>query len=104
MVAAIDAEFGTDLPDAAVFRARTVAELAIVVDAGVGRRRRRRFRIDPDLGGDRSSDLGGEEAMLFEYRMAPDDPRYNVTRATAEHSGAGPRSITVGSPRPSVTS
>ncbi|MFK8025628.1 MAG: AMP-binding protein, partial [Ilumatobacter sp.] len=77
VVAAIDAEFGTDLPDAAVFRARTVRALAEVVE-----RHRRLGDEHPitRLGSDAPPRSEAEEAMLFEYRSDPSDPRYNVTR------------------------
>ncbi len=82
VVATIDAAFGTDLHDAAVFRSRTIRELAAVVDR----------TLSEGLGADRHVSIppldpsaplplsAGEEAMLFEYRAAPHDPRYNVTR------------------------
>lgn len=91
-VAAIDAEFGTDLPDAAVFRARTVGELAIVVEQALGGSGKAVPEQIPTLGGDQQAPISsGEEAMLFDYRMAPEVPRYNVTRAyRLRHSGDGP--------------
>ncbi len=91
-VAAIDAEFGTDLPDAAVFRARTVRELAIVVDQALDVAGTVVPELIPTLAGDQRSPIStGEEAMLFDYRMAPEVPRYNVTRAyRLRHSGDGP--------------
>ncbi|MEO0494675.1 MAG: AMP-binding protein, partial [Actinomycetota bacterium] len=76
VVALVDEAFGTDLPDAAVFRARTIVELAEQVDAAE--------RVGPADALD-TSDAGsvlspGEEAMLFDYRAAPHDTRYNVNR------------------------
>ena len=80
VVAAVDVEFGTDLHDAAVFRARTIRELAAAVSAGLSRESAgaRNDRIVPV-----SHPLplsAGEEAMLFDHRMNPKDTRYNVTR------------------------
>ncbi len=80
VVAAVDVEYGTDLHDAAVFRARTIRELAAVVSTG----------LSGESGSNRSDRIApvshplplsaGEEAMLFEHRMNPNDTRYNVTR------------------------
>ncbi|NIR38662.1 MAG: hypothetical protein GWN79_15910, partial [Actinobacteria bacterium] len=74
--------FGTDIPDAAVFRDRTIRGLAAVVDAHrggvVGT-----TAIDALPAPDPTAPLAlsaGEEAMLFEYRSDPADTRYNVTR------------------------
>jgi len=80
VVAAIDAEYGTDLHDAAVFRARTIRELATVVTSAVSGQSdgRRSDPIEPIVGV--LPLTAGEEAMLFEYRMDPTDTRYNVTR------------------------
>ncbi len=81
-VARIDAELDIDLPDAAVFRARTVRALAEVVEMAVsdGTRSGRHIPI-PHLAPDRPLPLSdGEESMLFEYRMDPDNTRYNVNR------------------------
>ncbi len=91
-VAAIDALFGTDLPDASVFRYRTVRELAVLVEQALGDARHR-SRADPIAPLDPGAPLPlaeGEEAMLFEYRMAPDDPRYNVTRLVPRRRGGRP--------------
>ena len=82
VVAAIDAEFGTDLHDATVFRARTVRELAAVVEhtlaEGPGPDRHASI---PHLDSSGPPPLSaGEEAMLFEYRADQRDPRYNITR------------------------
>ena len=90
-VAAIDALFGTDLPDAAVFRYRTVRELAVLVEQVLGdeRHRSRADSIGPLDPGAPLPLAEGQEAMLFEYRMAPDDPRYNVTRLYRIAEGAG---------------
>ena len=82
-VAAIDADFETDLPDAAVFRSRTIRELAVVVQQALtdGQPAAVVAQIPP-LGADRPHPLSaGEEAMLLAYRMTPDAPRYNVTRS-----------------------
>ena len=81
VVAAVDVEFGTDLPDAAVFRARSIRELsvmvALAVDTGERSSTRAIERLDPD---DSPPLSAGEEAMLFDYRVDPTNPRYNVTR------------------------
>ncbi|MEM8619079.1 MAG: amino acid adenylation domain-containing protein [Actinomycetota bacterium] len=77
-VAAIDAALGTNLPDAAVFTARTPRELAALVDdLGEDTTEAGNATI-PDVDGAPLSP--GEEAMLFEYRLDPADTRYNVTR------------------------
>ena len=82
VVATIDATFGTDLHDAAVFRSRTIRELAAVVDRAVseGTEADRHTSIPPLDPSAPTPLSAGEEAMLFEYRAAPHDPRYNVTR------------------------
>ncbi|MEM9745851.1 MAG: AMP-binding protein [Actinomycetota bacterium] len=93
VVARCDREFGTDLPDASVFRSRTVRELAEVVDAALASagdedsstaapasapvvaipaRARRQADDPPPLS-------PGQEAMLLEIRSSGDDSRYNVT-------------------------
>ena len=77
VVALMDAEFGVDLPDAAVFRCRTVEELAALVD--------RAERVDGDdlaaVAVEGPTPIApGEEAMLLEYRLDPADTRYNVNR------------------------
>ncbi len=80
-VAAIDAALGTNLPDAAVFTARTPRELAVLVDdalASVGASASTIPSTIPAVDGAPLS--AGEEAMLFEYRRDPGDTRYNVTR------------------------
>jgi amino acid adenylation domain-containing protein len=89
VVAAIDAEYGTDLHDAAVFRARTIRELAAVVTAAVAgpSEGRRTDPIEPIVG--LPPLTAGEEAMLFEYRMDPTDTRYNVTRRYRVRLDAG---------------
>ena len=80
VVATVADTMGAVLDDAAVFHARTVRELALLIDGS----------IDP-LGGRSRSDVGipavdgaplsaGEEAMLFDHRRDPGDTRYNVTR------------------------
>jgi amino acid adenylation domain-containing protein len=88
VVAAVDVEYGTDLHDATVFRARTIRELAATVSAALatsgtdvpdaGTRRTRNDVIFPVAG--RPPLSAGEEAMLFDYRSDPGDTRYNVTR------------------------
>ena len=80
VVAAVDVEYGTDLHDAAVFRARTIRELAAAVSVGLSGESAsgRRDPIAPVIGQLPLS--AGEEAMLFDYRMSPSDTRYNVTR------------------------
>ncbi len=89
VVAAIDVEYGTDLHDAAVFRARTVRDLAAVVAAAlasasagghVGPPTRRTRSDDIDSVASPLPLSAGEEAMLFEHRSDPGDTRYNVTR------------------------
>jgi amino acid adenylation domain-containing protein len=89
VVAAVDAEYGTDLHDAAVFRARTIRELATVVAAAVAGQSdgRRTEPIEPIVGPPPLTP--GEEAMLFEYRMDPADTRYNVTRRYRVRLDAG---------------
>jgi len=83
-VAAVDVAFGTDLPDAAVFRHRTVRELAAAVD----RRPIDASRpgtgglpaippLDPDVVRPLSA---GEEALLFDYRLDPSSARHSVIR------------------------
>ena len=80
VVAAIGDSMGAALDDAAVFHARTIRELAALLDGSVDA-----------LGGDTRSDAAiapvdgaplsaGEEAMLFDHRRDPGDTRYNVTR------------------------
>ncbi|MGB1504290.1 MAG: amino acid adenylation domain-containing protein [Acidimicrobiales bacterium] len=76
VVARIDAAFGTDLPDAAVFRARTIAELAAIVDGAEAIT----APTAVDLPDGPLPLSPGEEYMLFEYRTDPINPRYNVTR------------------------
>lgn len=79
VVAAIDDRFGTYLPDATVFRVRTIRELAAVVDdaAPAASPAPPIEPLDPTAPLPLSA---GEEAMLFEYRIDPDDVRYNVNR------------------------
>ncbi|MEM7140314.1 MAG: amino acid adenylation domain-containing protein [Actinomycetota bacterium] len=79
VVAMIDDEFGTDLPDATVFRVRTIRELAAVVDIGAtaAQPTEEIAPLDPSEPLPLSA---AEEAMLFEYRVDPADTRYNVTR------------------------
>jgi amino acid adenylation domain-containing protein len=102
VVAAVDVEYGTDLHDATVFRARTIRDLAATVSAALATsrsdvsdaapRRTRNDAITPVVGPPPLS--AGEEAMLFDYRFDPTDTRYNVTRlyrvdvATDPTSGA----------------
>ena len=80
VVATVADTMGAALDDAAVFHARTVRELAVLIDGPVDAH-----------GGVAGSDAGipavvgaplsaGEEAMLFDYRRDPADTRYNVTR------------------------
>lgn len=86
VVAAVDNQFGTDLPDAIVFRSRTIRELAVIVaDAlasadGDDVTARAGHSTIASLDGAVPPLSAGQEAMLFEYRSAPGDPRYNVTR------------------------
>ncbi|MDX2380013.1 MAG: condensation domain-containing protein, partial [Acidimicrobiia bacterium] len=82
VVAAIDTQFGTDLPDAAVFRSPTVRALAEVVERALdGAAANARPATIASLDASEPLPLSaGEEAMLLEYRMDPDDPRYNVNR------------------------
>ena len=77
-VAAVDAALGTNLPDAAVFTARTPRALAALVDDLGADTTEARTATIPDVDGAPLSP--GEEAMLFEYRLDPIDTRYNVTR------------------------
>ena len=80
-VAAIDAEFETDLPDATVFRARTIRDVAAVLRQALSDGQPTATAQIPPLDADRAPPMSaGEEAMLFDYRMAPEVPRYNVTR------------------------
>ncbi len=87
-VAAIDAHYGTNLPDAVVFRSRTVRELAVVVSQALADNERPaghapigRHLVSADGHAVGPAPLSaGEEAMLFEYRMDPANTRYNVTR------------------------
>jgi amino acid adenylation domain-containing protein len=100
VVAAVDVEYGTDLHDAAVFRARTIRELATTVSAaladsatgpsGAATRRTRNDVIAPV--GAPLPLSAGEEAMLFDYRSDPDDTRYNVARLYRVDVGADPTS------------
>jgi amino acid adenylation domain-containing protein len=78
VVAAVDVEYGTDLHDAAVFRARTIRELATVVSAALTAESRSGRTIEPVA--DPLPLSAGEEAMLFDHRTDPGDTRYNVTR------------------------
>ena len=83
VVARIDDAFGTDLPDAALFRHRTVRELAALVDSAApsGSAPVAVVPSRPRRHDDGPLPLSpGEEAMLFEYRVDPRDTRYNVTR------------------------
>ena len=98
VVAAIDAEFGTDLHDAAVFRARTIRELADVVDRRVCPMvRRASHRPDRPDRRDAAPLSAGEEAMLFEYRMDP-------SRHPLQRHPALPRAIGDGHRRRSIDS
>ena len=78
-VAATERRFSIELPDALVFEHRTLQDFAAAVDVHVsgGRRLGTIARLDPSEPPPLSP---GEEAMLFDYRAAPDDVRYNVTR------------------------
>jgi|GEM_PF-1457540 len=85
VVAIIDEHFGTRLEDAAVFTARTVRDLAALVDeqiasgaeAGGGSAHR---RIGPLAPGTPLPLSSSEEAMLFDYRRTPSSTHYNVAR------------------------
>ncbi len=80
VVAAIGDTMGAALDDAAVFHARTIRDLAALIE-GSGDPLGARVRSDagiPDIDGAPLS--AGEEAMLFDHRRAPGDTRYNVTR------------------------
>jgi amino acid adenylation domain-containing protein len=78
VVAAVDVEYGTDLHDATVFRARTIRELAATVSAALATlpaaRVRRRHPQDPqrrDLSGRRSASAvggGGGDAVRLPVR------------------------------------
>ena len=83
-VAAVDVALGTDLPDAAVFRHRTVRELAAAVDralidapaSGTGG-----LAAIPPLDPDAVRPVSaGEEALLFDYRLDPSSARHSVIR------------------------
>jgi len=86
VIARIDAEFGTDLPDATVFRARTIAELAELVDDADTAEQ----EVAVELGDGPLPLSAGEEAMLLEYRLDPTDTRYNVTRLYTLDGQDGP--------------
>ena len=86
VVARIDTEFGTDLPDATVFRARTIAELAELVDEADAAEQ----EVTVELGDGPLPLSAGEEAMLLEYRLDPTDTRYNVTRLYTLDGQDGP--------------
>ena len=80
-VAAVDAAFATDLPDAAVFRHRTVRELATRVELelaapGVGGAQ----PIPPLPAGAPAPLSAGEEALLFDYRLDTASARHSVIR------------------------
>ncbi|MEM9466164.1 MAG: amino acid adenylation domain-containing protein [Actinomycetota bacterium] len=77
VVALVDAEFGVDLPDASVFRCRTVEELAALVDAA---EQADPIEVAADAVTGPAPIAPGEEAMLLEYRLDPADTRYNVSR------------------------
>ncbi len=78
-VAATERRFAIELPDALVFEHRTLQDFAAAVDAHLGRARP--LAAIPELESSEAPPLSpGEEAMLFEYRAAPGDVRYNVTR------------------------
>ena len=77
--------------DASVFRVPYRPGAGGARRAGPGRCDR--SRADPIAPLDPGAPLPlaeGEEAMLFEYRMAPDDPRYNVTRLYRCRRGGRP--------------
>ena len=78
VVAAAERRFATDLPDTLVFRHRTLGEFAAAVD--VERRGGRATDALPELADGSAPLSSGESSMLFEYRAAPRDTRYNVTR------------------------
>ena len=82
VVASIDDCLGTDLPDAALFEARTVRALALLVDRAclIGDPQRPRRAI-PVLAPDELPPLSSsEEAMLFDYRSDPASTHYHVAR------------------------
>lgn len=78
-VAATERRFGVELPDALVFEHRRVRQFALAVDdvIGSGERLQEIPPLDPTTPPPLSP---GEEAMLFEYRAAPGDARYNGMR------------------------
>jgi amino acid adenylation domain-containing protein len=100
VVAAVDVEYGTDLHDATVFRARTIRELATTVSAAlatssVGESAADTGRTRNDVIAPVDAPLplsAGEEAMLFDYRCDPEDTRYNVTRLYRIEFAADPTS------------
>ncbi|MFK8023765.1 MAG: AMP-binding protein, partial [Ilumatobacter sp.] len=81
VVATIADTMQVSLDDAAVFQARTIRDLAALIEADpLGATSRSDAQI-PELEAGRPAPLSaGEEAMLFEYRRDPSDTRYNVTR------------------------
>jgi amino acid adenylation domain-containing protein len=78
-VAALERELGIELPDALAFNHRIMHEFAAEIDAitGTAARSAPIPADDPALP---PALAPGEEAMLLEYRGAPGDVRYNVTR------------------------
>lgn len=83
VVATVADTLATPLDDAAVFHARTVRELAALVDgpADPTAPASRSLATIPALDPAAPTPLSaGEEAMLFEYRRDPLDVRHNITR------------------------
>lgn len=83
VVATVADTLATPLDDAAVFHARTVRELAALIDgpadptAPASRSLATIPALDPAVPAPLSA---GEEAMLFEHRRDPLDVRHNITR------------------------
>jgi amino acid adenylation domain-containing protein len=77
-VVAAERRFGVDLPDALVFDHRRLREFAAAVDAAIDVGA---ITVEiPPLADGPAPLTPGEEAMLFEHRAAPADPRYHGTR------------------------
>ncbi len=74
MVMAVSAELGRTIREELVFTHPTPRSLAAEVEAAGGGR----AGPEPRPAGEPPPLSAGEEAMLFEHRSRPDDPRYNV--------------------------
>lgn len=81
VVATIADTMRVSLDDAAVFQARTIRDLAALIDADPLGATARSDAAIPELDPEQPAPLSaGEEAMLFDHRRDPSDTRYNVTR------------------------